>query len=253
MMNGRSNVTDLVREPRDRPLRSLSSAVAGARALSATWQVLVVGSDSPDRDRLTRDLERHGHDVRQAATGAEALAAHGEADVILLDFDLPDLDGLQVCRMIRAAANTPVIAVTGRGSELDTVLGLQAGADDYVAKPYGFRELLARIEAVMRRFEPRAETARVIEHGPLRIDVNSREVHFHHRRVPLTRKEFDLLHMLAAHPGTVVSRRVIVRQIWGDSWSRRTVDTHVSSLRGKLGDSDWIVNVRGVGFMMAEA
>jgi DNA-binding response OmpR family regulator len=215
---------------------------------STTWRVLVVENNPEDREALATGLRRHGHQVEVAATGNAALQAYQVSDIVLLDLELPDLDGLEVCRSIRSLSDVPLIAVTGWGTELDRVLGLQAGADDYLVKPYGFRELMARMDAVMRRSRPQAPSEQVVLHGPLRIDAASREVSLHGRVVELTRKEFDLLHLLACHPETVISRKRIMQQVWGGSWSRRTVDTHVSSLRGKLGGSDWIVTVRGVGF-----
>ncbi|MFJ9904945.1 response regulator transcription factor [Streptomyces sp. NPDC101152] len=215
---------------------------------STTWRVLVVENNPEDMEALATGLRRHGHQVEGAATGNAALQAYQVSDIVLLDLELPDLDGLEVCRSIRSLSDVPLIAVTGWGTELDRVLGLQAGADDYLVKPYGFRELMARMDAVMRRSRPQVPSEQVVLHGPLRIDAASREVRLHGQVVELTRKEFDLLHLLACHPETVISRKRIMQQVWGGSWSRRTVDTHVSSLRGKLGGSDWIVTVRGVGF-----
>lgn len=175
-------------------------------------------------------------------------------DLVLLDLELPDLDGLEVCRAIRSVSRVPLIIVTSRESEIDCVLGLQAGADDYVTRPFGIRELMARIEAVMRRtqWQPAAAAgpAQEIRHGRLRIDAGSREVTVDGVPVTLTRKEFDLLCLLAQHPDAVVPRRQLLQQVWGNSWSRRTVDTHVSSVRGKLGDPGWIVTIRGVGFRL---
>ncbi|MER8097938.1 response regulator transcription factor [Streptomyces goshikiensis] len=223
-----------------------------AAAAEPALRVLVVENEARAADTLVVGLRRHGYLAESVATGALALQAHGDADLILLDLDLPDLDGLEVCRAIRAVGDTPLIAVTARGSELDRVLGLQAGADDYLVKPYGFRELLARMEAVMRRARPRPQAGRVITHGPLRIDAGTREVLLAGRPVELTRKEFDLLHLLASQPEAVISRRQLMTQVWDDTWSHRgrTIDTHVSSLRGKLGASGWIVTVRGVGFRL---
>jgi DNA-binding response OmpR family regulator len=223
-------------------------------ARSSTWRVLVVENDPSDAEALAKGLRRHGHEVERAATGDAALRAYRDVDLVLLDLELPDLDGLEVCRHIRAACHVPVIAVTARDSEVDRVLGLQAGADDYIVKPYGFRELMARMEAVMRRAAPALpEPPKVISHGPLRIDARTREVRLDGRRVEVTRKEFDLLFLLASHPDTVMPRKRLMKEVWGDSWSRRTVDTHVSSLRGKLGASDWIITVRGVGFRLGRA
>lgn len=216
------------------------------------WRVLVAQNDAGDRDALARGLGRHGHRVSCAETGSEALGAYRAVDVVLLDLELPDLDGLEVCREMRSASDVVVIVVTARETELDRVLGLQAGADDYMIKPYGFRELLARMAAVMRRARPHRPTAagQVLAHGQLRIDAGSREVTVADRTVCVTRKEFDLLWLLATNPDAVVPRRQIMHQVWGDSWSRRTVDTHVRSLRGKLGHHDWIITVRGIGFRL---
>ncbi|WP_324783378.1 response regulator transcription factor [Streptomyces sp. H51] len=213
-----------------------------------TWQVLLVESEQQRRAPLSQALGRHVHQVSCVDTGAEALEVYDQADVVLLGPDLPDIDGLEVCRAIRATCDIPIIVITDRTSELDCVLALQAGADDYVAKPYGFRELMARMDAVMRRATPRRQGEHVIEHGRLRIDTLTREVQLHNRMIPMSRKEFDLLHLLAVNPDSVVSREHIMRQIWENSWSRRTVDTHVSSIRQKLGGKSWILTVRGIGF-----
>ncbi|MFC9295365.1 response regulator transcription factor [Streptomyces sp. NPDC057011] len=223
---------------------------------STAYRVLVVENNIGDMEALTRGLRRNGHTVDNAKTSDEALAQYRNADMVLLDLELPDLDGLEVCRIIRSSCDVPIIAVTARGSELDRVLGFQAGVDDYVVKPYGFRELLARMEAVMRRARPATPAKasfRGISHGPLTIDTGSREVELGGQRIDLTRKEFDLLLLLASQPDSVVPRRQIMHEVWGDSWSRRTVDTHVSSLRSKLGGSAWILTVRGVGFRIGHA
>ncbi|MGV9558803.1 response regulator transcription factor [Streptomyces sp. NPDC003401] len=213
-------------------------------------RILVVDGDAALAGSLTAQLRRHGHDPVGARHGRAALQAYHDVELVLLDLDLPDLDGLEVCRAIREVSRVPIIIVTARRSELDCVLGLHAGADDYVTKPYGLRELMARIEAVMRRARWQPAAAREIRHGRLHIDVDSRTVTVDDEPVALTRKEFDLLHLLASRPDTVIPRKQLLQQVWGDFWSRRTIDTHVSSLRGKLGGSGWVVTVRGVGFKL---
>jgi DNA-binding response OmpR family regulator len=218
------------------------------RKPSTNWRVLVVENNAGDMEALAAGLRRHGHQVEGVGTGNAALQAYQVSDIVLLDLELPDLDGLEVCRSIRALSDVPLIAVTGWGTELDRVLGLQAGADDYLVKPYGFRELMARMDAVMRRSRPQVQIEQVVSRGAVGLEAPTREVCLHGQVVEVTRKEFDLLYLLASHPETVISRKRIMQQVWGGSWSRRTVDTHVSSLRGKLGGSDWIVTVRGVGF-----
>ncbi|MCC2280440.1 response regulator transcription factor [Streptomyces sp. ET3-23] len=219
-----------------------------------SWRVLVVDSDKASAHDLSRQLQRHRHDARAVSSGTAALREHADADVVLLNLDLPDVDGLEVCRSIAISRNTPTLAITANGSELDCVLALQAGADDYLVQPYGFRELLARVDAVMRRARPASAFPARADLGPLVIDQATRTVLLHGHPLPLTRKEFDLLQLLASPPGEVVTRRRILQQIWHDTdISRsRTIDTHVNSLRRKLGSSDWIVAVRGIGFRLGE-
>lgn len=236
----------------ERPDRGRATTPDHVAQPAVAWRILVVDSDTASADALVTGLLRQGHEAERVATGRAALEAYGDAHMVLMDLDLPDLDGLEVCRRIRAGSGVPVIAVTARGSELDRVLGLQAGADDYLVKPYGFRELVARIEAVMRRCQGRAPTAdpSVIAHGPLLIDVSARRVSLDGRPIALTRKEFDLVRLLASQPDAVLPRQRIMREVWGDAWSRRTIDTHISKIRSKLGSPEWIVTVRGVGFRL---
>lgn len=222
--------------------------------LGKMLRVLVVEVDSAAAKSLTHRLRRHGYDADSVDTGRHALKVHHRADLVLLDLELPDLDGLEVCRAIRAICDTPIIAFSARDTELDRVLGLQAGTDDYLVKPYGFRELMARVDAVMRRARPRACAVRNVSRGPLHINSGIREVSIDGRPIDVTRKEFDFLHLLASQPDTVFTRKQIMARVWDTEWTRfsRTIDTHVSSLRKKLGASGWIITVRGVGFRFGD-
>ncbi|MGN5633851.1 response regulator transcription factor [Streptomyces sp. AC154] len=223
-------------------------------------RVLVVDSDRSNGNRLSTQLKLHGHDVEVCTTGTDALERHEKFDLFLIDLLLPDIDGLEVCRTVRAKSDIPVIAFTDAGMKLDRILCLQAGCDDCMAKPYGFRELLARIDAVLRRSRPepaRSARATAIAHGSLCIDPETREVRLNGRLVDLTLKEFDLLHRLASEPHTVHSRASLMAGVWGfpgrhipGTRTSRTIDTHVSAVRAKLGSPDWIITVRGVGFRM---
>jgi two-component system, OmpR family, response regulator RegX3 len=213
-------------------------------------RVLIVEDEDAIAEPLAEGLRREGFDVDRAATGAEALAA-GEADVVLLDLRLPDMDGLDVCRRIREHSAVPIIVVTARGEEADRVVGLELGADDYVVKPFGIRELIARIRAVTRRSQG-AVVDGVLRVGELEVDPRSRRARVGGRELDLTPKEFDLLVALARDPGAAVSRRRLLEEVWETSWygSSKTIDVHVAALRRKLGDSQWIQTVRGVGFRL---
>jgi DNA-binding response OmpR family regulator len=219
-------------------------------------RVLIVEDENAIAEPLASGLVREGFDVERVATGGDALAA-GAADVVLLDLRLPDMDGYDVCRALRERSDVPIIMVTARGEEVDRVVGLELGADDYLVKPFGFRELVARIRAVTRRTGPRGpeqagdQTARV---GALEVDVRARRVRVDGREVDLTPKEFELLALLAGDPDAVVTRRRILEEVWETNWygPTKTIDVHVASLRRKLGDARWIETVRGVGFRLRE-
>ncbi|USX51756.1 response regulator transcription factor [Lentzea sp. HUAS12] len=218
-------------------------------------RVLVVEDDDRVARGLLTALRHAGYEVHRVATAADALRA-APADVVLLDLGLPDGDGLDVLRELRHRPGTAVITVTARGEERERVLGLRAGADDYVVKPFGTSELLARIEAVLRRTrahraEPESEAP--VEVGPLHILTSTRVVTLAGEPLSLTRKEFDLLALLATRKGEVVSRDFIVDQVWQAHWEApsRTLDTHIAALRGKLGDRVKIETVRGVGYRLA--
>jgi two-component system response regulator RegX3 len=173
-------------------------------------------------------------------------------DLVLLDLGLPDLDGFEVCRRLRSQSDVPIIVVTARAEEVDRVIGLELGADDYIVKPFGFRELLARIRAVTRRRSPRPTEVGTIRVGSLTLDARTRTVTVDDRELALTPKEFDLLAFLAEDPGAVWSRGRILESVWDPHWygPTKTLDVHVASLRKKLGDPAWIETVRGVGFRL---
>ncbi|MCP2257031.1 DNA-binding response regulator, OmpR family, contains REC and winged-helix (wHTH) domain [Streptoalloteichus tenebrarius] len=217
-------------------------------------RILVVEDDDRVARGLVTALRHAGYDVRRVATGAAALRA-APADVVLLDLGLPDVDGLDVLRRLRRSESTAVIAVTARGEERERVTGLRSGADDYVVKPFGTAELLARIEAVLRRTRAARATAPdhpVLRVGELELDTGARTAAVSGQPLSLTRKEFDLLALLAARAGSVVLRDHIVDQVWHATWEApsRTLDTHVAALRGKLGGRLRIETVRGVGYRL---
>ncbi|HSS73330.1 MAG TPA: response regulator transcription factor [Gaiellaceae bacterium] len=214
-------------------------------------RILVVEDDDAIAKPLVEGLRREAFDVSRVATGAAALAAP-LPDLVLLDLRLPDIDGTEVCRLLRARSDVPIIVVTAKGEEIDRVVGLELGADDYVIKPFGFRELLARIRAVLRRTHRGADDIR-LHAGSLELDLRSRRATLDGRELALTPKEFDLLALLASDPGAVVSRDHMLREVWNTEWfgPTKTIDVHVASLRKKLGDPRWIETVRGVGLRLA--
>ncbi|MEU6844705.1 response regulator transcription factor [Streptomyces sp. NPDC046716] len=241
------------------------AAAAALPRTSPPSGVLVAVADADTRRALADQLRRHGCHTRTCGTGAEALAVREAFDLLLVDAPLPDMDGVEVCRRVRAAGDMPVIAVTAPGRTLDRILFLRAGADDCVAHQDGQRELLARVEAVLRRARSGRPHTRgsALRRGRLRLDTTTGDVRFADRAVRLTRKEFELLHRLASEPRTVHGRAGLIADIWGaeagspgsgsGSRSGRTLDTHVSTLRSKIGLPGLIVTVRGVGFRFGEA
>jgi two-component system, OmpR family, response regulator RegX3 len=213
-------------------------------------RLLIVEDEDAIAEPLAEGLRREGFDVERVATGQAALEA-AEPDLVLLDVGLPDMDGFSVARELRARSAVPIIMVTAKGEEVDRVVGLEIGADDYIVKPFGFRELLARIRAVTRRTNerPAPRSARI---GSLELDVRGRRASVDGHELDLTPKEFDLLALLAREPGTVVSRAEILQEVWQTTWfgSAKTIDVHVAALRKKLGDPSWIETVRGVGLRL---
>ena len=216
----------------------------------------MVEDDPSISEPLVAGLTRHGFEPTHVGTGAEAIATAGAVDAVLLDLGLPDMDGVEVCRQVRQTSNVPIIVVSARSDEVERVLLLELGADDYVVKPFGLREVVARIRAVARRTGAGngAGTANATELdvGPLRIDLRTHEVFVNNEVIELTPKEFDLLAHLAADPGAAHSRRDILEEVWDPHWfgSPKTLDVHVASLRKKLGHPEWIQAVRGVGFKL---
>ena len=228
----------------------------------AQKRILVVEDESAIRQTLRYNLTREGYQVSEASTGTAALstARREHPDLILLDLMLPELNGLEVCRVLRQEMNTPILILTAKGTELDKVVGLQIGADDYVTKPFSLNELLARVSALLRRAEMSAqqqgETREVEEFGGFRIDRAARTVHVDGRELRLAPKEFDLLSLLVLNPGRVLSRQTIIQRVWGSKFfgDAKTVDVHVRWLREKFESFDRlpfrITTVFGVGYRL---
>jgi two-component system response regulator RegX3 len=222
-------------------------------------RLLVVEDDPSIADPLVSGLTRQGFEVTWVQTGADALNA-AIPDLVLLDLGLPDLDGQVVCRRMRERSAVPIVVVTARSDELDRVQLLEMGADDYVVKPYGFRELVARVRAVLRRTgggersEVQSDPTKDLVIGPLRIDRRARRVTLEESEVALTPKEYDLLLLLAEDAGAVLTRDQILRSVWDENWwgSTKTLDVHMASLRRKLGVDGLIETIRGVGYRLDE-
>ncbi|MFF8842019.1 response regulator transcription factor [Streptomyces sp. NPDC015127] len=228
-------------------------------------RVLLVEDDEPVAQSLRRGLVRYGFEVEWVATGRAALAADPTYDLVLLDLGLPDTDGLDVCRALQDRGEAvPVIVISARSDETDRVVGLEIGADDYVSKPFGVREVIARIRAVMRRVQPRpaqqsggqstsVETGGPDRYGPrLAVDRKAARVHVDGTEVTLTPKEYQLLAFLTEEPGALMSREQIMEAVWDANWfgPTKTLDVHVAALRRKLAGAISIEAVRGVGFRL---
>jgi DNA-binding response OmpR family regulator len=225
--------------------------------------ILLVDDEEAVQKLLTYPLERDGYRVVQARDGEEALLKFAEEtiDLVVLDVMLPKLDGLEVCKRLRSESTVPVIMLTARDDEVDKVLGLELGADDYITKPFSIREFRSRVRAVLRRAAtPRHALldAKPLELAGLEIDSGRRTVQIHGRAVELTYVEFELLRTLASRPGLVLSRKSLLESLWGSSEYRdpRTIDVHVRHLREKLeddpSDPEYIITVRGVGYRFRE-
>lgn len=220
--------------------------------------ILVVDDELPIVELLSYNLKRAGYRVSIARDGEEALrlARQGQPDLIILDLMLPRLDGLEVCRILRRERDVPIIMLTARDSEIDRVVGLELGADDYVVKPFSVRELLSRVKSVLRRAAPRADAAgpEPLRLGALTVDPARREAHLGPVALDLTTLEFDLLYALARHAGQVLSREQLVQQVWRypEGGDLRLVDSAIKRLRAKLRQAapqgEFIVSVRGIGY-----
>jgi DNA-binding response OmpR family regulator len=219
-------------------------------------RILLVEDDPSVAASVIDGLENASMDVGHVSSGKDAIAKalSENFDLILLDLGLPDMDGQDVCRSIREKSTTPIIILSARSEEIDRVLALEFGADDYMVKPFGMRELVARIRAVARRATSADATLLVATQdiGALSIDRRSQKVFVNGQDVYLTPKEFDLLAYLATDPGAVYRRNDIMSEVWDTNWygTTKTVDAHVAALRKKLGNQDWIEAVRGVGFRL---
>jgi DNA-binding response OmpR family regulator len=214
-------------------------------------RVLIVEDDPGIAGSLERGLGRAGYLTEAVDTVAECLAADSY-DVVLLDLGLPDGDGIDLCGRLRARSNAAILVITARGEEPDRVAALDAGADDYIVKPFGFAELMARVRAVLRR--SRSTSAHLLTHGSLTVDTRTRRVTRDGREVALTPTEFDILECLAADPGRVVARQEILERVWNTRWygPTRVLDVHIAALRRKLGDPPAILTVYARGFRLGD-
>lgn len=224
--------------------------------------VLVVDDEPSFTEALTVGLRREGFEVRTAADGRAALAeiSESEPDLVLLDVMLPGMSGLDVCREIRKQSRVPLIMVTARGEEIDAVVGLEVGADDYVAKPYRMRELVARMRAVLRRAEgPPTEPHACLTEGDVVLDIDRHELRVRGELVTLALKEFELLAYLLARAGRVVTRDSLMQHVWGYGYvgDTKTIDVHVKRLRAKIEDDpsnpQRITTIRGLGYRYERA
>jgi two-component system, OmpR family, response regulator RegX3 len=225
-------------------------------------RVLLVEDESSIAEPFAQALARNGFEPTIAGTVADALRLAGETepDVVLLDLTLPDGDGRDVCRELRRSSDVPIIMLTARGTVTDRVVGLELGADDYVVKPFAVGEVISRIRAILRRARnaPSVHAPSILTVCDLRLDLGARRAWRGDRELELTRKEFDLLARLMRDAGTVVSREVLMSEVWDENWfgSTKTLDVHIAGLRRKLGDrpdvARYIQTVRGVGFRCVE-
>ena len=221
--------------------------------------ILIVEDESSIASFVALYLKNAGYAVRTVAKGADALdqVSADPPSLTILDLMLPDIDGIEVCRRIRKTSDVPILMLTARDEDVDKIIGLEVGADDYMTKPFNPRELVARVKSILRRSTPerrQAESA-VIRHGDLSVDAGRREVRVGEEEIQLAPKEFDLLWELLDHRGLVLTRDQLLERVWGYTFAgdTRTVDVHVRQLRRKLGDASPIVTVWGVGYKVGPA
>jgi DNA-binding response OmpR family regulator len=219
--------------------------------------VLVVEDEASIASFVSLYLKNAGYDVHVASNGEEALstAEATQPVLIVLDLMLPDIDGIEVCRRLRRTSDVPILMLTARDEDVDKIIGLEVGADDYLTKPFNPRELVARVKSVLRRAAPerRMSESEELHHGDLAINAGKREVHVGDEEIRLAPKEFDLLWELLDHRGIVLTRDQLLERVWGYTFAgdTRTVDVHVRQIRRKLGDASPIVTVWGVGYKVA--
>jgi len=226
---------------------------------SSTQSVLVVEDEASIASFVSLYLKNAGYEVRSASTGAEALASaqNAQPSLIVLDLMLPDIDGIEICRRIRQKSDVPILMLTARDEDVDKIIGLEVGADDYMTKPFNPRELVARVKSILRRAAPERKDpeSATLTHGDLVIDAGRREVKVGDEEIQLAPKEFDLLWELLDHRGLVLTRDQLLERVWGYTFAgdTRTVDVHVRQLRRKLGEASPIVTVWGVGYKVGPA
>jgi DNA-binding response OmpR family regulator len=240
-------------------VRAEASGTLDAMTSSKPQSILVVEDESSIASFVSLYLKNAGYTVRTAATGGDALqqVAANRPALIVLDLNLPDIDGIEVCRRIRKAGEVPIIMLTARDEDVDKIIGLEVGADDYLTKPFNPRELVARIKSILRRATTERRDAENAElrHGELVINSGRREVKVGEVEIQLAPKEFDLLWELLDHRGIVLTRDQLLERVWGYTFAgdTRTVDVHVRQLRRKLGEASPIVTVWGVGYKVGPA
>jgi DNA-binding response OmpR family regulator len=224
-----------------------------------THSILIVEDEASIASFVAMYLKRAGFVVQTAGTGEEAIeqAAEHAPSLIVLDLMLPDVDGIEVCRRVRQRSDVPILMLTARDDDVDKIIGLEVGADDYLTKPFNPRELVARVKSILRRATParKERESAQIRHGDLEVDAGRREVRVGKTEVQLAPKEFDLLWELLDHRGLVLTRDQLLERVWGYTFAgdTRTVDVHVRQLRRKLGDASPIVTVWGVGYKVSPA